>query len=66
MPIKIWGSYKSGPIEVLDEADTQEEAQNMAGEYRMAFGAGWTIWTGAKNGKTTEDDSVRLRLVRGV
>jgi len=66
MSIKIWGKYQRLPVEELDEADDQEEAQNMAGEYRMAFGAGWTIWTGAKNGKTPEDDSVRLRLVRGV
>ena len=65
MAIKIWGKYQ-GKTEVIDEADTQEEAQNMAGEYRMAFGADWTIWTGAKNGTTTEDDSVCLRAVRGV
>ena len=65
MAIKIWGKY-SGKTEVIDEAETQEAAQNLAGEYRMAFGAGWTIWTGSKNGTTTKDDSVRLRAVRGV
>jgi hypothetical protein len=29
--------------EVIDTADTLREALHMLGEYRLAFGVGWTI-----------------------
>ena len=39
---KIVGYYE-GNSEVVDEADTRNEADALASEYRMAFGSGWTI-----------------------
>ena len=40
---KILGRYKAGKWEVIDEADTEEEAMRLAREYRLAFGEGWEI-----------------------
>jgi hypothetical protein len=37
------GRYR-GRAEELDTAETEHEAQRLASEYRMAFGAGWTVW----------------------
>ena len=31
-------------VEEIDNADTKQEAERLAGEYRLAFGAGWSIW----------------------
>lgn len=39
---KIMGTYK-GRTEIVDEADTMEEAESMLGEYSMAFGPEWTL-----------------------
>jgi hypothetical protein len=40
---KIMGRY-AGRTEEIDEFDSKEEAENMLGEYRMAYGAGWSLW----------------------
>ena len=39
---KIIGTYR-GNTEVVDEADTEEEAEYMLGEYSMAFGPDWAL-----------------------
>ena len=39
---RITGTYK-GNKELLDTADNKQEAQRLAGEYRAAFGSGWSI-----------------------
>lgn len=33
-----------GPTEELDTADDASSADYLVGEYRLAFGAGWSIW----------------------
>ena len=38
----IMGRSEYGTEEV-DTADTRAEAKRLAGEYRLAFGAGWSI-----------------------
>lgn len=40
---KIMGKSKFG-TEEIDTADDLESAKYLVGEYRIAFGAGWTIW----------------------
>ncbi len=40
---KIMGKSQYG-TEELDTADTLKEAKFLVGEYKMAYGAGWTIW----------------------
>jgi hypothetical protein len=40
---RIMGSYQ-GRTEEIDTAETRKEANRLAAEYRMAFGAGWSIW----------------------
>ena len=39
----IYGKSRFG-TEELDTADTRQEANSLVREYKMAFGAGWTIW----------------------
>ena len=39
---EIIGIYK-GNKEVIDTAETKQEARALAGEYRMAFGSEWII-----------------------
>lgn len=48
--VKIWGEYH-GSAEVIDTAPNWKEARRLAGEYRMAYGNGWTIWCGLKKDK---------------
>lgn len=48
MVIKIWGRYKSYAPEVIDEADSEKEANFMVGEYRIAFGKDYLVWAGRK------------------
>jgi len=38
----IIGKYR-GDSEVIDQADTRREAQELAAEYEMAFGPMWRI-----------------------
>lgn len=40
---EIMGRSSYG-TEVIDEADNLEEAEGLVAEYKMAFGAGWSIW----------------------
>jgi hypothetical protein len=37
-------SYRGGEEEEIDQADTKEEADRLVDEYRLAFGATWTVW----------------------
>ncbi len=39
----IMGKSKAG-TEEIDEFDTRKEALKMLAEYRVAYGAGWTMW----------------------
>jgi len=41
---KIKGRYLSYSTELIDEFDTLNEAEKMLAEYRMAYGAGWSLW----------------------
>jgi hypothetical protein len=50
--VKIWGEYQ-GSAEVIDEASSWKEARRLAGEYRLAYGAGWLIWCGRKKDRPT-------------
>lgn len=43
MKYKIMGRH-CGETEEIDSADTMREAQYLANEYRIAFGAGWQIF----------------------
>ena len=40
---EIVATHKEYGVEFIDIAETAEEAKFMVCEYRMAFGAGWTI-----------------------
>lgn len=40
---KIMGKYSGLPIEEVDSAPTRSEATKLLSEYRMAFGAGWSL-----------------------
>ena len=40
---KIIG-VSEGTKEVIDTAETTEEAEYLVGEYRLAFGKGWNIY----------------------
>lgn len=67
MAIKIWGRYKNGESEVLDDAVDEKDADYLVNEYRMAYGAGWIIWKGRKKDGTTEKRSeVPVRKVGNV
>lgn len=39
----VWGCYRHGVMEVVDEADSLEEAENLLTEYRLAYGEGWVL-----------------------
>lgn len=41
---RIMGRYQDGPAEEIDTAKSQEEADYLQSEYRLAFGLGWSIW----------------------
>ena len=40
---KIMGTYR-GNTELVDEFETRKEAEICLGEYRLAFGLGWSLW----------------------
>lgn len=40
---KVFGRCH-GVTEEIDEAESGEEAERLANEYRMAFGTSWVIW----------------------
>ena len=41
---KIKGQSENGEIEVIDEADSKQDAVYLVSEYSMAFGSNWVIW----------------------
>lgn len=42
---RIMGRLQGGPAEEIDTAETKDEADYLQGEYTLAFGTGWHIWT---------------------
>lgn len=49
----VEGRYKQGEKEVIDCAGSQGEADALLGEYRMAYGRDWALWT---RKRTVNDD----------
>ena len=43
MTYVILGRY-NGQTEEVDSFDEKGEAERCLGEYRMAYGAGWSLW----------------------
>ncbi len=41
----IWYRYKDGPAEEIDEADSEEEAQKLVAEYKLAYPAECSVWS---------------------
>lgn len=50
----IYGTYK-GRTEELDTAETEKEAEYLTGEYRMAFGAEWSVYSEEKEENEASD-----------
>jgi hypothetical protein len=44
MSIRIMGKYEGLAPEEIDTAETQEEAQTLLDEYKMAYGSEWQLW----------------------
>ena len=44
MVYNVIGKYGHREAELLDSFDDMETAQDMAAEYRMAYGQGWSIY----------------------
>lgn len=40
---QIIGKYAGCPAEVIDEAETREDAEYMLKEYKIAFGSDWRL-----------------------
>ena len=55
---KIMGVYE-GHGEVVDEFETEEEAEKMLAEYRLAFGDGWFLYI---KGKARKEESRYVRV----
>jgi len=49
MTISIWGRYKDRAPEVIDRAASRMDAAYLVGEYVLAFGKDWKIWSGRKD-----------------
>jgi hypothetical protein len=50
MTISIWGYLKqTGKSEVIDHTSSQRSADYLVGEYQLAFGKGWIVWSGKKS-----------------
>jgi len=41
---EIKGKYKNSSVEVIDETDTEQDANYLLNEYQIAFGSDWLIW----------------------
>jgi hypothetical protein len=41
---RIMGSYKGTGAEEIDTANDRATADYLLGEYRLAYGAGWSLW----------------------
>jgi len=48
MTTRIWGRYEGRAPEVIDTV-APGAAARLLGEYRLAFGAGWTLWLGRRD-----------------
>jgi hypothetical protein len=46
--IRIWGRYEGRAPEVVDTV-ARAEALRVLAEYKLAFGAGWTLWLGRRD-----------------
>lgn len=47
--LSIWGKYLvTGITERIDNATSKGDAAYLVGEYQMAFGRDWQIWSGRK------------------
>ena len=44
-PFEIVGKYKNLPAEVIDTADDVNEAHYLRGEYALAYGSEWRVWS---------------------
>lgn len=42
--IRIRGQYKDKQPETVDTATSEQDAQYLLGEYRLAFGRDWKLW----------------------
>jgi hypothetical protein len=49
MTISIWGRLKGKKPEKIDEAASPTGAAFLVGEYRLAFGMDWKIWSGRRD-----------------
>lgn len=56
MAINIWGKYR-GKSEIIDTAETAKDAAYLVGEYRLAYGHEWTVWSGRKKDDPTAKDN---------
>jgi len=54
--VVIWGKYKNGKTEKIDETDNPEY---LVREYRIAFGPDWTIWAGRKKDEPQTNGGAR-------
>jgi hypothetical protein len=55
---RIKAKYGHHVAEEIDTAESEDEANSLVGEYRMAYGAGWAIWwTSSKKRLTHSTDS---------
>jgi hypothetical protein len=41
---RIMGSYHGTGAEEIDTANDRATADYLLGEYRLAYGAGWSLW----------------------
>jgi hypothetical protein len=41
---RIKAKYGHAPVEEIDKTTTEQDANFLVGEYRMAYGKGWIIW----------------------
>ena len=47
--ISIWGRYLDNEPEKVDSAHSQNSAEYLAAEYKLAFGRDWKVWAGRKD-----------------
>lgn len=68
--ISIWGKWhRTGKTERIDTAASKKDAAYLVGEYQMAFGQDWHVWSGRKQdgnrdgarNETATTDSYLLR-----
>ncbi len=47
MQITIWGKHKN-KVEPIDTAESKKDAAYLVGEYQLAYGGAWLVWSGLK------------------